>query len=133
MKKTLEDYQKTEYALSLEEMGRIHKEILRQAAADEESQELYRDLVKIATQYAQIRARWGLMTGEEKLNINQLRTMTHNSLIIQFNVLARYLRTIGWNPSWRDELGYEEDNYYNRKRIGDFGCYIVFINSINAR
>jgi hypothetical protein len=30
-------------------------------------------------------------------------------------------------------LGYEEDDKYNRKTIGDFACYISFIYAINAR
>lgn len=34
---------------------------------------------------------------------------------------------------WRDRLGDEKDDPYNRKRIGDFACYLVFINSLNAR
>lgn len=31
------------------------------------------------------------------------------------------------------QLGYEEDDKYYRKRMGDFGCYTVFINSISSR
>ena len=39
----------------------------------------------------------------------------------------------GKTAAWRDTLGFEEDDKYNRKRLGDFACYIVFINSISAR
>lgn len=39
----------------------------------------------------------------------------------------------GCEAKWRDELGYEEDDRYNRKAIGDFACYLVFVNSIHAR
>lgn len=35
--------------------------------------------------------------------------------------------------NWRTELGYEEADPYNRKAIGDFACYIVFLNSICSR
>ena len=35
--------------------------------------------------------------------------------------------------SWRDELGYTEEDSGNRKRIGDFGCYLVFVNYVNRR
>jgi hypothetical protein len=48
-------------------------------------------------------------------------------------MMARYLKTQGKNTEWRDALGYEEDDKYFRKTIGDFGCYIVFINSLCAR
>ena len=35
--------------------------------------------------------------------------------------------------AWRKEIGFEAEDKVNRKRCGDFGCYIAFINSINAR
>jgi len=48
-------------------------------------------------------------------------------------MLARYVKMQGKAAQWRDCLGDEKENPYNRKRIGDFACYLVFINSINAR
>lgn len=42
------------------------------------------------------------------------------------NQIARYLNMQGIDTNWRDVLGYEEDDRYNRKRLGDFACYIVF-------
>lgn len=47
-------------------------------------------------------------------------------------MLARYLKQQGKTAAWRDELGYEEDDPYNRKAIGDFACYLAFVNGINA-
>ena len=61
------------------------------------------------------------------------RSSCHNSLIVKFNMLAKYLRIQGKEACWRDELGYEEEDKYYRKTIGDFACYLVFINSISAR
>lgn len=51
--------------------------------------------------------------------------------IIKFNQLARYLKMQEKNTSWRDELGdLEKDKDSSmRKRMGDFACYIVFINA----
>ena len=46
---------------------------------------------------------------------------------------ARYLKQQGRTAAWRDELGYEEDDPYNRKAIGDFACYLAVVNGINAR
>ena len=34
---------------------------------------------------------------------------------------------------WRDTLGDEKENPYVRKRIGDFACYLILIDSIHAR
>ena len=70
---------------------------------------------------------------EEKMDKDSSRTSCHNSLIVKFNQLARYLKSQGRAAVWRDTLGYEEDNKYFRKRIGDFACYLVFVNSLLAR
>ena len=58
---------------------------------------------------------------EEKMDIDPLRTSHHDSLIIHFNMLARYLRMQGKKAEWRERLGYKEDDRFNRKTIGDFG------------
>ena len=47
--------------------------------------------------------------------------------------LADYLREKGLPAAWRNEIGYEAEDKVNRKRCGDFGCYLAFINAINAR
>lgn len=86
-----------------------------------------------ARKYAEIRALWTGLSREEKMDIDPLRTSHHDSLITHFNMLARCLRMQGKKAAWRDQLGYEEDDRFNRKAIGDFGCYIVFVNSLCAR
>ena len=84
------------------------------------------DMVKLHNEMA-------LINKEEKMDTDPSRSACHNSLIVKFNQLARYLKMQGKSASWRDTLGYEENDKYNRKRIGDFSCYIVFINSISSR
>ena len=54
-------------------------------------------------------------------------------LIIKINQLARYLKMQGEAAAWRDVLGQEDENPYCRKRIGDFACYLVWVNSLLAR
>ena len=98
-----------------------------------EALELYDELIKIATRYAAIRANWPLLSRDEKNEQDSGRTSCHNSVIIHFNMLARYLKKNGKAAVWRDELGYEEDDSYNPKAIGDFACYLAFVNRINAR
>ena len=39
----------------------------------------------------------------------------------------------GKDIEWRHKLGHIEDDPYNRKRIGDFACYIVFVNCLCRR
>ena len=130
---TFEKYLNEPYTLSFEQMQNLHREILEEIEADYEACELYSDLVSIVTKYAAMRAEWQQMTREEKMDQDSLRTSYHDSVIVHFNMLARYLRMQGKKAQWRDLLGQEEDNKYCRKTIGDFGCYIVFVNSICSR
>lgn len=130
---TFENYLKEPYALDFAQMQSLHRELLEEVGDDPDAVELYEDLVDCATKYAAIRAKWLSLSNAEKMDTDSRRTAQHNSVIINFNVLARYLRSVGKKASWRDSLGNEEENRYYRKTIGDFACYIVFVNSICAR
>ena len=48
------------------------------------------------------------------------RTVMHDSVIHSLDELAAYTKEHGKEAKWRDELGYQ------RKRIGDFACYVFF-------
>ena len=128
---TYEEYLKQSKAITFEKMQTIHTEMLAEIGADTGSLELYDELMKVATRYAAIRANWLLL--EEKSEQDSGRTSCHNSVITHFNMLARYLKQQGKAAAWRDKLGYEEDDLYNRKAVGDFACYLAFVNGINAR
>ena len=130
---TYEEYLKQPKAITFGKMQIFHAEMLAEIGADVDALELYDELIKIATRYATIRANWLLLSREEKNEQDSSRTSCHNSVIIHFNMLARYLKQQGRTAAWRDELGYEEDDPYNRKAIGDFACYFAFVNGINAR
>ena len=94
---------------------------------------MYEELIAVATRYAAIRAGWQQLSREEKMDRDSSRTFCHYSVITHFNMLARYLKMQGKPAKWRDQLEYEEDDKYFRKTIGDFECYLVFINSLCAR
>lgn len=130
---TYENYLPMQKSLSLEDMVQLHNEMILEIGFDSDALELYDELVETATRYAAFRAKWPLLSKEEKMDTDSSRSSCHNSLIVKFNQLARYLKMQGKMAEWRDVLGYEEDDKYYRKRIGDFGCYIVFINSISSR
>lgn len=130
---TFEEYLDTECSLTFEEMQDIHSRIIEGIGKDKDAEEIYDELVAVATRYASIRAKWLLLSREEKADADSSRTSCHDSVIVKFNMLARYLKMQGKDAGWRDVLGYEEENPYNRKRIGDFACYLVFVNSLNAR
>lgn len=130
---TYEDYRSTEKSLSLKEMEKLHEEIRKEVGNDQDALDLYKELIDTATRYLFFRSNWMLWSLEEKVEKDPSRTSCHNSVIVKFNQLARYLNTQGKAASWREVLGYEEDNRYFRKRIGDFACYLAFINSLLAR
>lgn len=132
-KNTFANYLKEPYALGFDEMQLLHDDLLDEIGNDPDAIELYEDLIDVATRYAAIRAGWQRLSREEKMDTDSSRTSCHNSVIIHFNMLARYLRMQGKKASWREQLGDDEQNRYCRKTLGDFGCYIVFVNSICAR
>lgn len=133
MMTTYEEYLNMERSFAFTEMRDIHSQMLADIGTDADAKEMYEELTAAATKYAGIRSEWLLLSREEKAERDGRRTSCHDSLIVKFNMLARYLKMQGKAATWRDCLGYEEDNPYNRKRIGDFACYIVFVNSLNAR
>lgn len=130
---TLSYYLTQPRSINLEKMQALHEDMIAEIGTDLEASELYDELIEKATKYAEYRATWQLLSRDEKMNIDSSRTSCHNSLITHFNMLARYLQSQGKKANWRTELGYEEADPYNRKAIGDFACYIVFLNSICSR
>lgn len=130
---TYDDYLKLPLTLTLEEALEVHKELIEQIRDDEDGMELYRELLEKATEYAHIRAQWALWSRKERMDRDYGRTLCHDALIIEFNKLARYLEIYEKSTVWRERLGDNKRDPYYRKKIGDFGCYLVFINSIMAR
>lgn len=127
MLSTYEDYKTMPGSLTIEEMAALHKNIVDEAELDADSADLFRNLITAAVKYAQSRAGWPLWDREKRMEKDSSRTSQHNQVIDSFNILARYLRSQGKPATWRDVLGDD------RKRIGDFACYLVFIGSLNAR
>ena len=128
-----EEYLSSEKALTITQMEDIHKDILQSIQNDLDASELYEDFVSASVKYAEIRAEWSLMSREQKMDKDPLRTALHNSVIIQVNMLARYLAQIGRSTPWRNLLGNEEEDRIYRKTIGDFACYIAFVSAICSR
>lgn len=129
---SFESYLGGKYVLTLEAMVEIHTMMLVEIT-DDDAKELYKDLLVCATKYADFRSHWELWSCEERMEKDESRSKCHDVLIDHFNILARYTKQIGHEAKWRELLGdITEDSQY-RKRIGDFACFLVFINSINAR
>ncbi len=114
-------------ALSVEDAAEIYRELMTAADdRDEDSVYLINNLHEKAVRYARIRAEWNLKSREEKIKADEGRTMAHNSFIAAVNMLARFQKDAG--KEWQDILGKED-----RKRIGDFACYISLFLALDAR
>ncbi len=127
------EYLECPKSLTVEQMQAIHEQMIFEIGHDKEGLELYDELIERAVQYSAYRANWFVWDRKKRMEQDEGRSSCHNLLIIKFNMLARYLNMQGKEAAWRTALGYEEDDKYNRKAIGDFACYLVFVNSLNAR
>ena len=128
-----QDYLKMPLALTLDEMNHIHAQMLEELGEDEIALELYEDLLEQSRKYHYYRSNWVVWSREEKMDNDPARSICHDTLLIKFNVLARYLRQNGKPALWRDTLGDETVDRYVRKRVGDFACYLILIDAISSR
>lgn len=129
---TYEDYQTMGKSLTFAEMAVLHKKIVEEVRNDEEALVFYQELYEAAVKYMESRSNWFRLSREEKMENDKIRTSRHDMFIVKLNQLYRYLLMTGRKAVWREELGEEQDPE-SRMRIGDFACYLVFIESLNAR
>ena len=122
-----EDYLSQPGSLTFEEMLSLYRQMAAETGCDETAADLYKDLLAAAVKYSESRSHWPLWGREKKLEEDSVRTSRHNQVIDCFNILARHLGKQGSPAAWRDVLGSD------RKRIGDFACFLIFIESLNAR
>ncbi len=115
--------------LSFEEACTILDEINEcfEKISAEDKQDFYKEMLEKAFKYSQIRCQWELMSGEERALNDSYRTSAHNGFITSINVISRLAGQEGIDASWLGRLG------DNRKRIGDFVCFLSYINGICNR
>jgi hypothetical protein len=89
--------------------------------------EFWNDLLKGAAEYTKVRNDWELMSREERMETDKSRTMTHDGFITSLNLISKIAEKEGQDISWRMELGEE------RKRLGDFACFVSYITGISNR
>ncbi|MCR4792792.1 MAG: hypothetical protein K5871_08575 [Lachnospiraceae bacterium] len=117
------------HILAVEDAMKIYKEMAEciDKCTMPEKMRFWNDCIKRAAEYAKIRNDWELMTAEEKMAADEGRSLVHDGFIMSVNVLSRIAEKEGVDASWRSELG--ED----RKRIGDFACFISYVTGISNR
>ena len=113
--------------IDFEKNEKYYNEIIDNIHKDNETFEMWQDLLNKAIEYTNIRAKWSLMSTEEKVENDAYRTACHNSFINSLKIYVRYLKQLGI------ELSVNELIEQDRKIIGDFANYIVFRESIKNR
>ena len=115
--------------LPVEEALQIYNDILESVrmCKVEDKDEFVGEFVKKACNYAKERLDWEFYSREEQMAADQGRTIKHNAFIDSVNILARLLNSDGIETPWRERLGDE------RKRIGDFACFVAYIVGISNR
>lgn len=114
--------------IPIERCEQIYMELISNINVnDEVFFELWNNVLEKCFKYMEIRMNWSLYSREKKMDIDSRRTAIHDTLIISFDMLSRYMEKNGKSTEWRKKLGDD------RKRIGDFGCYIAYVQALNNR
>lgn len=116
--------------LTYEKAKKIYDRMISQRASDEDDEELFRDMLTAAFNYAAIRAKWNLYDRETKMNEDAFRSANHDSFMNALKVYSRYQGIAGKDNSWVEELG---DPARERKTWGDFACFLAYHYSLEAR
>ena len=85
------------------------------------------DLLAAATRYARIRVDWALCDHEGRVELGSKRTVAHEVLIGECNILSRAMMRAGESNEWRADLGTD------RQFIGDVACHIHCYLGLAAR
>lgn len=119
-------------SFSVEEMEEIFhgfSDSFSSFSEDETAVELYQDLMEKVERYAvDFRVPWFRdFDRDDRIKYDNQRTGAHNQVIRAFDILARYETGHGVLASWRERLG------DNRKKIGDFACFLMYVYGICGR
>ena len=124
-----ETYLKMNYILQIEDAMEIYNGMLETLSLCkvEGKADIVHELVRSSCYYTEVRMSWEFKTNAEKVADDPNRTLAHNAVIRNVDIVARMINNAGIETPWRDKLGND------RKRIGDFGCFIGWITAINNR
>ena len=128
---TYEEYldHKAGHILAIEEAQSIYKRMTDAIAKceHEAKKELWDDFVQRCFKYTLVRCKWEFMDYQERIDADPSRTRMHDTVIDSIEILARLANKEGMDTTWRDDLGNE------RKRLGDFACFVTYITGIANR
>ena len=121
-----ENYLKMPDNLEFEQAMKVYEELLEENLEEDEIYDkLWDHALHCMIDYGSLRAHWKITPKTDRSNDD--RTVMHDSVIHSLDELAAYTKEHGKEAKWREELGYQ------RKRIGDFACYVSLIYGVFAR
>lgn len=115
--------------LTMEEALEIYESLVQTICLckSEDKDEFVNEMIEKAAKYTTVRVNWETWDRETRMQEDRGRSIKHNAFIDSLNILARLLNADGIETPWRDQLG------DNRKRIGDFACFLVYMIGIQNR
>lgn len=123
-----DDFKNEKGIVSFSEAEQIYSSLLNSSnQLDKEFQEEWTTFVLLCIEYVSTRGKWLTLSREEKLANDEARTVIHNKVIYQLKILKGLANEQCNDVTWFDK--FNDD----RKRIGDFACYVAYIYALNAR
>ncbi|MDF7639074.1 hypothetical protein PT285_06625 [Lactobacillus sp. ESL0791] len=102
-------------------------------AGEQEVEDYLASLVEQAIVYAEMRANWALASNDDRVKNDAYRTHVHDSVIYYVTIISRSLEQAGIKTTWFQQLVPSGNTNVDRKRIGDFACYICYLYAVSAR
>ena len=126
---TYKTYLNEPQSITMEECNEIYIDIVEQLEKNKDGKalELFQEMQKRATVYAGTRANWVNLSFAERAEADEDRSRKHDLFIKAKGTLAAYMYDRKMNIDWEDRLGTD------RKRIGDFACYMTFLIALKER
>jgi len=119
--------------LTIEEADQIYRQLYAQIDdKDEDLVDFFDTVLRRAKDYAEIRFKWSMMDLSEKNAGDEYRTQKHDAFLNALSMMRTVCEKKGKDASWFDLLG-EDIQKTNRKRAGDFACYIMLFRGLNTR
>lgn len=123
-----DDFKNEKGIVSFSEAEQIYSSLLNSSnQLDKEFQEEWTTFVLLCVEYTSIRGKWHTLSREEKLANDEARAVTHNKVIYQLKILKSLANEQSNDVTWFEK--FNDD----RKRFGDFACYVAYIYALNAR
>jgi len=110
------------------ELAKNSYETIMSSKADSEKDKLFWKAIR----YADIRSRYALYDYQQQLASNVERTQIHNELLDYIENLVVKQQELGEDITWRNKIGLGRTGE-DRKRVGDFACYIAMFLGLSAR